>query len=315
MAKTRKASFWLLVFLAAATGKVSAQSSEEALTLPPPAAVTAEPPRLPQAAQAPPGPTVQYLPDIQANSKRGSSTVFGQMIQNMLAPFRFFQPRRDPIDADYSDLIELRQPPTVSPAELAAARIKADELTVHRRLAAVRYLAKFDCQFNPEAEAGLLTALRTDRSEAVRFEAALALANVNCCTRKITAALDLIVKGSDGDGHPTETSARVKWAAEQALQCYAYYRGVVPESLPAQLPAQKSTPSELQRLGFVPATPRSPAGQPAFHFSSAPPPPLTPIAPIPDYELENAILRPTHAPTSMRNDPPPVVEIGFTPQP
>ena len=261
MAQIRKPSFWLLLILAATSGRVLAQPPNDRSTLPDMVTQPERPP-LPQAAVAPPGPTPTYLPEIHPDSKRCCQTFLGQMVQTMLAPFRALMPRRNSADSDYGEWIDLNQPPSVSPAEFAAARIKADELTVHRRQAAIRYLAKIDCQFNPEAEAGLLSALRCDRNESVRFEAALALANSNCCTKKTLAALGLIVKGGDGDGNPAETSERVKWAAAQALQCYAYYRGSPPESLPSQLPAplQPSTFNEHQRSGFTPASARTAPG-------------------------------------------------------
>ena len=318
MAMIRKPIFWLLLILAATSGRAQAQPAGDTPTLPPVPVIGVEKelPQPPPTAPAPPSSRLLYLPEIQQSSKHSCQTCLGQIVHNMLTPFRTLIPRRDPSRSENGELIEMNQLPSVSAAEVAAARIKADELTVHRRQAAIRYLAKIDCQFNPEAEAALLAALRGDRNESVRFEAALALANSNCCTKKTVASLGLVVKGGDSDGNPAETSDRVKWAAAQALQCYAYYRNSPPDPLPLQLPiptpVQKSTPSELQRTSYSPATAARKSATP-MPFATLPP--LTPIAPIPNYVPATTVLRPMDSSTTIRNDRPPVVEIGFIPQP
>ena len=71
----------------------------------------------------------------------------------------------------------------------AAAKIKQEEMAAHARCDAVKYLATVDCHWYPEAEAALICALRTDRSECVRYEAAVALNNGCCCTKKTVEAL------------------------------------------------------------------------------------------------------------------------------
>src|SRR2546425_250805 len=77
----------------------------------------------------------------------------------------------------------------VSPAEAAAAKIRADEAGAKARRTAVKYLATVDCHYYPEAEAALIAALRADRNECVRLEAALALGGGCCCTRNAAQAL------------------------------------------------------------------------------------------------------------------------------
>src|SRR5262249_25016443 len=68
-------------------------------------------------------------------------------------------------------------------AEGAAAAIKKDEAEAAARRAAVRYLGTVDCRRWPEAEDGLINALRADRNECVRMEAAFQLGRGCCCTK------------------------------------------------------------------------------------------------------------------------------------
>jgi hypothetical protein len=118
-------------------------------------------------------------------------------------------------------------PNAVNPADLAkpadsaagaAARIKADEADAAARRAAVRYLATVDCHWWPEAQDALINALRADRNECVRWEAAVALGSGCCCTPKTIAAMTISVNGTDEDGNPAETSERVRGAAHASLQ-------------------------------------------------------------------------------------------------
>jgi hypothetical protein len=136
-------------------------------------------------------------------------------------------------------------PRELSLVETAAAKIKADEDAVPARRAAIRYLAAMPC---PEAEAALIAALRADRSEWVRHDAALALAAYS--TSQARDALLLAATGSARDGQPAETSARVKVVAEQALQ-RLLAKGMPlrhPETLPS--PA-KTPPRELELTGYT----------------------------------------------------------------
>ena len=146
--------------------------------------------------------------------------------------------------------------------EVAATKIKADEAAAPR--AAVRCLAGMRCHHFPEAEPALIAALRADRNEGVRFEAAQALANCGCCTPKTMEALILTASGSEPDGNAAETSDRVKLAANHALQRYAS-RGIAvpyPETLPPA--TQKATPRELQLTSYSLLSPAKPvASKPA----------------------------------------------------
>jgi hypothetical protein len=150
-------------------------------------------------------------------------SVLGQMLNNMTKPLTFatgglVPPLCPPTPTD-AELKKLLDPDsTASEAEKTAAKIKADEANAAARRAAIRYLGTVDCHYYPEAEGALISGLRGDRNECVRFEAALALSKGCCCTRKTLAALLLVVNGDDSDGNPSETSERVKNMAVVALQ-------------------------------------------------------------------------------------------------
>lgn len=119
-------------------------------------------------------------------------------------------------------------------AQAAAAKIAQDEAQAKERRAAVRYLGTIDCHYwRDVAEPALINALRGDRNECVRWEAAMALGNGCCCTKKTIEALTISVYGVDvdgeavagkgfdhpfKDGYPVETSERVKASALAALQ-------------------------------------------------------------------------------------------------
>jgi len=114
-------------------------------------------------------------------------------------------------------------------ADGAAARIKEDEAQAKERRANVRYLGTVDCARYPEAEMALINALRTDRNECVRWEAAIVLGHGCCCTRKTIEALRLTVEASDKDGNPKETSGRVRAAAEGSLYACQSVADLTPE--------------------------------------------------------------------------------------
>ncbi len=102
--------------------------------------------------------------------------------------------------------------------------IKKDALEAKMRREKVRFLGTVDCRYYPDAVAALTAALRTDGSECVRFEAALALGHGCCCNQKTLDALDASVAGTDKDGNPAERSVRVRCAAAIALErCLACY--------------------------------------------------------------------------------------------
>lgn len=105
----------------------------------------------------------------------------------------------------------------VSPAQAAAAKIAADQANVPARVAAVKALAKVDWHWYPEAEAALISSLRSDRSECVRFQAAIAFAQARTMTKAACEALRICAEASDKDGNPSENSPRVRMTAVEAL--------------------------------------------------------------------------------------------------
>lgn len=114
----------------------------------------------------------------------------------------------------------------------AAAKIKADEAAAKKRRADVRYLGTVDCNWWPEAQAALINALRADRNECVRMEAAMSLGRGCCCNKATMEALRICVEGSREDGNPPERCERVltaaRWALEHCLSCYVEIEKVPP---------------------------------------------------------------------------------------
>jgi hypothetical protein len=151
-------------------------------------------------------------------------------------------------------------------AQAAAAKIAKDEAEAKERRAAVRYLGTVDCHYwGDVAEPALINALRNDRNECVRWEAAMALGNGCCCTMKTIQALTISVYGVDkdgltvagkfSDGFPVETSERVKASALAALQhCLSCYTETAspgpekPERGPEKIekPVAQAAPSPFQ---------------------------------------------------------------------
>jgi hypothetical protein len=149
-------------------------------------------------------------------------------------------------------------------AEGAAARIKKDEAEAKARRAAVRYLGTVDCHYWPEAQDALVNALRGDRNECVRWEAALALGSGCCCTPKTIEALSITVSGSEADGNPRETSERVRAAALGALEhCLARLGGPPPLDCPppAPVPPREELPPPREK----PPVEKAP-GDPLSHY-------------------------------------------------
>jgi hypothetical protein len=173
-----------------------------------------------------------------------------------------------------------------TPVEVVAAKIKAEEAAAPARRAAIQYLASLKCQRFPEAEAALITALRTDRNECVRHAAALALAAGGCGSIKTTEALFLAASGSASDGNPPEISERVKSAAQQALQQFAT-RGC-PMPHPDMLPPATKTAEEMQLIGVAPAAAA----------------PTLPSPAVSDVERHFAETASSEAPASSRPRPP-----------
>lgn len=209
-----------------------------------------------------------------------STPTFGQRLYALFHPFRRSGASAEPTEPAHEP---------ASQAETAAAAIRADEQCIERRKTAIRYLAGVDCAFNPEAEAGLLTALRCDRHECVRYEAALALNNRWCWTSKTLAALNQAMSGGSADGHPCERSDRVRLAAWRALCSYAAATQPQPNRLSPQMPQ-----TAVRRASFeVPAadTQGMPARTPELDYTSLPP--LRPIGRVPEVEPQQPSYEPT----------------------
>ncbi len=143
----------------------------------------------------------------------------------------------------------------------AAQAIKKDQAQAKARCQAVQYLATVPCHYYPEAEAALIQALRTDRSECVRWEAAHALAQGCCCTKKTIEALKIVVAGSQKDGNPSEKSFRVQVEALNALERCLTMCGTSAEpnrpEFPAPAPQSEAIPTPLPQ----PKRPELPLGQ------------------------------------------------------
>jgi hypothetical protein len=179
----------------------------------------------------------------------------GQMLNNMTKPLTFATGGLvGPLCPDTPSADQLKKildpNSTASDAEKTAAAIKADEAGAAQRRAAIRYLGTVDCHYYPEAADALISGLRGDHNECVRLEAALALTRGCCCTRKTIAALLLVVSGSDSDGHPAETSERVKNMAQLALELCNCRSANMPESiLPPERPPGE-VPPETPKSGI-----------------------------------------------------------------
>lgn len=141
----------------------------------------------------------------------GSQTMPGPMRAARLLP-----PRND--DAPTIDLARMVGEGGYSLAEITAAKIRLEESQASARRAAVKYLALVDVRYYPEAEASLIAALRTDRSELVRFEAAAGLANCHFLSDRLIEALNITALGLNLDGNLTEASELVRDAARTTLQ-------------------------------------------------------------------------------------------------
>jgi hypothetical protein len=179
--------------------------------------------------------------NLKACRDKFCSCQLGQMINNLAA---------GPVSSITGGFICAPCPPVPSPAaiqalenkpngaaEAAAAKIKASEADAKARVAAVEYLGTVDCDRFPDARKALVSALREDPNECVRYAAAKALQSGCCCDQEVIERLRICVAGETKDQAPAESSPRVKAAAFAALQnCLMR----VPEELeaPAEQPAR-----------------------------------------------------------------------------
>ena len=184
---------------------------------------------------------------------------FGQMLNGLatgpVAGFTggFIPPLCPPApSADALAALEQRGGPLG--AEAVAAKIKQSEADAKARVAAVEYLGTADCARWPEAKKALISALREDPNECVRFAAARVLNSGCCCSKEMIERLEICVAGTDTDHAPAETSSRVKATAFAALQnCLAR----VPVSIPAEVPPPP-VPIPRERGGQPEALPVQP---------------------------------------------------------
>jgi hypothetical protein len=172
-----------------------------------------------------------------ANAALGRSAPLRSALAHLLPPAPAAPPRSDAPTRE--EIGRMMNDGWCSPAEISAAKIKLDEAQAKSRCAAVRYLASVDCHYYPEAELGLVSALRADRVEAVRLEAAQAIGQCRGVTLRMAEALQLTVHGMDSDGNPAETSERVRAAAFHALQ--RQWTWMLPPAI-EQPPPSYSTP-------------------------------------------------------------------------
>jgi hypothetical protein len=174
------------------------------------------------AADAKPGFFMKACAALEECKRKLCKTAAGQLLNSMTAPISTMTggviPSFCPVMPSAKDLLK-------EGTEGAAANAKKDALEAKERVKAVRYLGTLDCRYYPEAELALIAALRMDRVECVRWEAAMAFGHGCCCTKKVIEALEISVSGSERDGNPSERSPRVRDAAAFALDhCLACYR-------------------------------------------------------------------------------------------
>jgi len=162
----------------------------------------------------------------------------GQLINGMTAPISGLTGGVIPMFCpEMPGLKDLAKPGVMG----EAAAVKKDALEAKARRDAVRLLGTVDCRYYADAEGKLITALRTDGSECVRYEAAIALGRGCCCTKNVVAALDITVGGLETDGNPAERSYRVRDAAAAALEnCLACAPPAPPEDVLPE-PKKKGT--------------------------------------------------------------------------
>jgi hypothetical protein len=228
--------------------------------------------------------------NIHACIAKLCGTQLGQMANNLVtgpvgAVSGGFIPPLCPVAPTPSQIAALEQA-APGGAAATAAKIKASEADAKARVAAVEYLGTVDCSRWKEATKALITSLRADTSECVRYAAARVLNSGCCCNKDTIEALRICVAGEDKDGNPAETSVRVKAAAFNALQnCLTKVPEVLPEEevkprpidrergpvpnlepLPEQKPLQRerSTMSVDDRTHIATSLGGSATGAPAF---------------------------------------------------
>jgi hypothetical protein len=159
-----------------------------------------------------------------------------------------------------------------------AAKIKQAQDLAPQKIKAIKYLASVGCGCYPNVKEALLAGL-DDCSEEVRYEAAVALCRAagnpckqcdknGCCNAAVMNKLQDLAYGQDDQCCPKEPSARVRAAAQSALQA-----------------CQRMHPE----VGAPTIMPRAPAGSPGGE---------------PPHILQPRQERPTNAPKTLIPEPP-----------
>lgn len=174
---------------------------------------------------------------------------FGQLLNNATKPLSALTGGVIPTLEGKPSVEDTKQPGVAG----AAAQGKKDAAEAAARRANVKYLGTLDCRYYPEASKALADALRTDPSECVRYEAALALTRGCCCNQVTMKALTAAVSGYEEDGNPGERSARVRCTAAAALEkCLAcYVQTARPEDLKPEedCPPKKKEEKKEEKKG------------------------------------------------------------------
>jgi hypothetical protein len=250
MARARR--FWMMGFAALALFCPACMAPGAAA--PAPAAGAAAAPAAPASADpdlAPPtGLIGKMCAAIDDCRRKLCKAPCGQLINGMTAPISGLTGGVIPsFCPEMPGLKDLMKPGVMG----EAAAVKKDALEAKARRDAVRMLGTVDCRYYADAEGKLILALRTDGSECVRYEAALALGHGCCCTRNVIAALDVCVSGLDTDGNPAERSDRVREVASYALEhCLSCAPPAPPDSeLPVPDPKGSERPKNADTTSEV----------------------------------------------------------------
>lgn len=139
-----------------------------------------------------------------------------------------------------------------NPAIKKAAEIKMEQDLCPQKIKAIRYLSTVACGCYPGVREALLAAL-DDCTEAVRYEAALALCRTagnpcsacnktSCCSPAVAKKLNDMAFGTDEQGCYKEPSARVRAAAANALRACEAVMPAAPGLQPIPVPEKAQPP-------------------------------------------------------------------------
>ena len=186
-----------------------------------------------------------------------------------------------------------------NPAIKAAAKIKTEEDLAPQKIKAIKYLAEVGCGCYPGVADALVKAL-DDCTEEVRYQAAIALCQASgnpcnacgglgCCSAAVMTKLQEKAHGQDAQGCPKESSARVRAAAQNALNAC---RRLVPGS-PVIDGGKIEYPREAPPVEVPPEGPGTLRGMEPTPANGQPPiPPLDGQPPVPPGDKTSAIIRP-----------------------